>query len=140
MFRDVDRDNSDELRWLTRLQPGSSDSPFKKILSANWGSLTDVGASLHLYVPRIPHRSIDILGAINASNVEWLRAEISCRELQPTDIDVYGEPFLNVIFGVPFFRRGSQSRGTMKKMVLADYLNSSMSSDAWNKAMNTYEW
>ncbi|KAK3391138.1 hypothetical protein B0H63DRAFT_132580 [Podospora didyma] len=65
-------------------------------ISSDWGCLTNVGASLHVLVPRV----IEPLGlwrAVMYSDFTWLRHKITSKEFMPTDVEVTGEGFLSHI-------------------------------------------
>jgi hypothetical protein len=64
-------------------------------LSAGWGSLTNVGASLHLSVPRIWEPE-GIIRAINEGYSDCVWEKVASRELLPTDVTVYGVGYLAV--------------------------------------------
>lgn len=64
-------------------------------LSASWGSLTDVGASLHLTVPRVCE-PFGIWQALEYDDAKWLQSMVERRVLLPTDISSAGEPYLLV--------------------------------------------
>ncbi|KAI9795746.1 MAG: hypothetical protein M1833_006839 [Piccolia ochrophora] len=72
-------------RWL--LQKALS-------LNLSWKSVTGVGASLHIEIPRIIPRSHAGWTAIRSRNIEHLQNLISSKALFPTDIDDSGQSLL----------------------------------------------
>ena len=64
-------------------------------LSASWGSLTNVGASLYLAVPRVsePHGVIRVM---HQYHPDYFREKVAHRELIPTDILKNGSGYFAV--------------------------------------------
>lgn len=55
-------------------------------LCAGWGSLTNEGASLHLWTPRIPDVESKFEVALETEDVGWIIERVRTKELLPTDI------------------------------------------------------
>ncbi|KAM7192103.1 Ankyrin repeat-containing domain protein [Rhypophila sp. PSN 637] len=62
--------------------------------SAYWGSLTDMGASLHLHVPTVCQSMSGLLDILYKEDIAELRERITNRDLLPTDVNEDGWDFL----------------------------------------------
>lgn len=69
------------------------------LLSANWGSLTNVGVSLYLTVPRISEPA-GIFHAALQGNPQFFKDKVSKHELTPTDITTFGNGYLSVCWAL----------------------------------------
>ncbi|KAK0712109.1 ankyrin repeat-containing domain protein [Lasiosphaeris hirsuta] len=65
-------------------------------VSAGWDSLTNMGAWLHLVVPRVTSPP-GLWRAVMYGDLAWLRQKIVSKDFLPTDIEATGEGFLSHI-------------------------------------------
>ncbi|KAK4208229.1 hypothetical protein QBC37DRAFT_453435 [Rhypophila decipiens] len=76
-------------------------------LSAYWGSLTDMGASLHLRVPTVRRATYGMNSILYKEDMAGLREIIATRHLLPTDVSVHGRDFLLICLSRHCFQSAS---------------------------------
>ncbi|KAF5497918.1 Ankyrin-3 [Colletotrichum siamense] len=64
-------------------------------LTTSWGSLTGLGSSLYLQVPRVVP-SVQMLSAVYNSDIDWIKRGISNSTVLPTDVDETGNSLLMI--------------------------------------------